>query len=122
MRHVGERVIGVAPWSSFRGKRGVVTQTEPFLMVRVDEDERPIRMGDGEVIAEQSEHLARACRLHAEALAVNRLRLARCTEAEADLARALDAALAAREELLESQDLVIETAVLVSRRREEGGQ
>lgn len=55
MRCVGERVIVIAPWSTFRGERGVVVQTRPHLMVRLDDDPRPLRMGDGEVIAEQSE-------------------------------------------------------------------
>lgn len=61
--------------------------------------------------------LERACRLYAEALAFNRARLALMAEAEDELARALDGVIAAREALLESQDLVVETALLVARRR-----
>lgn len=56
MRHLGERVIVVAPWSTLKGMRGVVTQTAPYVMVRLDgDDPRPVRVGEREVIAESSE-------------------------------------------------------------------
>lgn len=46
----GDRVLFIAPWSSFKGQRGKVTQTEPCLMVVFPDDPRPIRVGEREVI------------------------------------------------------------------------
>jgi hypothetical protein len=54
-RYVGEPVIVVATWSSFRGRKGVVTQVTPFVMVQLEGEAFPLRMGAGEVVAEQSE-------------------------------------------------------------------
>ncbi len=46
---VGQRVLFIARWSTFLGKRGHVSQTAP-LMVVMDDDPKPIRVGEREVI------------------------------------------------------------------------
>jgi hypothetical protein len=46
---IGQRVLFIAVWSSFRGKRGHVHATDP-LMVVMDDDPKPIRVGTREVI------------------------------------------------------------------------
>lgn len=51
VRRVDERVIVVAP--SFIGKRGVVTQVTPLLMVQIDGERLPLHFGEREVIAER---------------------------------------------------------------------
>lgn len=48
---VGAAVIVIAPWSSFRGQRGRVTQREP-LMVLLDGERQPMRFGAREVVQE----------------------------------------------------------------------
>lgn len=60
---VGDRVLVHEAWSSFQGQRGEVTQTKPFLMVLLDDESRPMRFGDSEVIAvdnESTRHVAGA--------------------------------------------------------------
>lgn len=58
---LGEPVIFVADWSSFVGKRGHVTQVHPFVMVVLDDDPRPIRVGEREVVpASETAHHAGA--------------------------------------------------------------
>lgn len=47
---VGDRVEVVASWSSFRGMRGRVTQTRPFLMVVFDDDPRAVRIEEPSVV------------------------------------------------------------------------
>jgi hypothetical protein len=53
MRSVGDRVIIVAP--SFKGLRGVVTDVNPILLVRIDGERLPLHFGEREVIDETSE-------------------------------------------------------------------
>ncbi len=53
----GDRVRVVAPWSSFKDQRGELVTTEPHVMVRIDGDSYPIRMGRGEVVREPEEVL-----------------------------------------------------------------
>ncbi len=57
-----QRIIVVAPWSSFRGQRGRVTPLAPYPMVVLDDDPRPIRVGANEVIpeAESARHIGGA--------------------------------------------------------------
>lgn len=51
----GDAVLVVAPWSSFHGMRGEVTQAEPHVMVLLDGETKPLRMGATEIIpAEES--------------------------------------------------------------------
>lgn len=60
---IGQRVLFIASWSSFKGKRGHVCQTEPVLMVVMDDDPKPIRVGEREVIPldfDSRRHLAGA--------------------------------------------------------------
>lgn len=53
----GDRVLVFAYWSSFYKMAGTVTQVAPYLMVRVDGDSYPIRMGDRECVRlEESRH------------------------------------------------------------------
>jgi len=49
---VGDRVVVTAQWSSFAGMRGVVTATSPHLMILIDRDKYPIRVGVKEVAPE----------------------------------------------------------------------
>jgi hypothetical protein len=51
---VGARVVFVAQWSSFCGMRGVVVETNPKLMVRIDGDRCAIRVGELEVVEEST--------------------------------------------------------------------
>jgi hypothetical protein len=53
---VGARVLVFAEWSSFRGMRGTVTQSAPFMMVLLDGERQPLRVGKSEVL-EESEPL-----------------------------------------------------------------
>lgn len=46
----GDRVRVTAAWSSFVGMTGVVTETRPHLMVRLDGDRYPIRVSDREIV------------------------------------------------------------------------
>jgi hypothetical protein len=46
---LGDVVRVVAEWSTFVGHRGVVTQTKPHLMVRLEGDTAAMRFGDREV-------------------------------------------------------------------------
>jgi hypothetical protein len=58
---VEQRVEVIASWSSFRGMRGTVTQTSPFLMVVMDDDPRPIRIEEASVVpVEDPQHIAGA--------------------------------------------------------------
>ncbi len=58
----GDRVLIFAQWSSFYRKHGTVTQTAPYLMVRVDDDTYPMRMGERECVRleESSRHIGGA--------------------------------------------------------------
>ena len=51
---VGDRVIVSAQWSSFYTMRGTVTQTAPHLMILIDRDTYPIRVGEREVTLEET--------------------------------------------------------------------
>ncbi len=51
----GDRVEVVASWSTFRGMRGRVDSVAPYLMVVLDDDPRPVRMGETEVMLVGSE-------------------------------------------------------------------
>ena len=44
----GDRVAITSDWSSFRGQRGTVIQTHPYITVQIDGDSTPIRIGDRE--------------------------------------------------------------------------
>ena len=46
---VGARVVVTARWSSFHTMKGRVTSTTPHLMILIDHDVHPIRVGDREV-------------------------------------------------------------------------
>ncbi len=48
------RIVVIARWSSFYGMHGKVTQTTPYLMVLIDGDTYPIRVGEREVIHEET--------------------------------------------------------------------
>lgn len=52
----GDRVEVTAQWSSFYRMRGRVTATVPHLMVLIDDDAYPIRVGEREVTRLESEH------------------------------------------------------------------
>lgn len=45
----GARIIVTAQWSSFYGMKGTVNATSPHLMITIDGDTYPIRMGAREV-------------------------------------------------------------------------
>ena len=47
---LGDPVLVVATWSSFRGKRGRVVQTHPYLMVVFPGDPRPMRIEEPSVV------------------------------------------------------------------------
>ncbi len=51
----GDRVVVTAQWSSFVGMRGLVVAVTPHLMVLIDGDAYPIRMGEREVTRERVE-------------------------------------------------------------------
>jgi hypothetical protein len=58
---VGEPVEFVARWSSFFGMRGRVVQVDPFPMITVGDDPRPIRVGAREVIpVDEPQHIGGA--------------------------------------------------------------
>ena len=58
---IGRRVEFVATWSSFVGMLGTIVQVRPHLMVRLDDDPRPIRVGDREVLLiEEPQHIGGA--------------------------------------------------------------
>lgn len=59
MIDLGARVEVIASWSSFRGMRGRVVQTDPFLMVVFDDDPRPMRIEEPTVIpvVESQQHM-----------------------------------------------------------------
>jgi len=46
---VGDRVLFTAMWSSFFGMKGRVEQLTPHIMVRIDGDSYPIRVGSREI-------------------------------------------------------------------------
>ena len=46
----GDRVVIFAHWSSFYRQQGTVNATTPHLMVTVDGDTYPMRMGERECI------------------------------------------------------------------------
>lgn len=56
--HVGDRVVVVAQWSEFRGKRARVTQLVPHCMVVVEGDRFPIRVGVVSLAFESDEVIA----------------------------------------------------------------
>ncbi len=49
----GDRVVVVAHWSTFRGMRGRVVATMPHLMILIDDDKYPIRVGTREVVVDE---------------------------------------------------------------------
>lgn len=46
---VGDRVVVVAMWSSFHTMKGRVTALTPHLMIIIDHDLHPIRVGEREI-------------------------------------------------------------------------
>ena len=52
---IGDRVVVVAEWSSFKGMRGTVRDVSPVLMVELDDDPRAVRMGEREVVVLSAE-------------------------------------------------------------------
>jgi hypothetical protein len=58
MIYVGDRVLVVAHWSSFRGMRGKVTQTTPYLMVRLDGDRYSMRIEEPSVVRDEPSTLS----------------------------------------------------------------
>ena len=57
---IGDRVQVVALWSSFHTMKGRITQLEPVLMIVIDHDKYPIRVGAQEIALVESE--AATCR------------------------------------------------------------
>lgn len=54
---VGQRVVVIASWSSFRGSYGEIRSVDP-LMVRIDGESHDMRFGDTEVVAvSETSHL-----------------------------------------------------------------
>ncbi len=51
----GDRVLVTAMWSTYVGMYGVVTATSPHLMIKLDGDRLPIRVGDREVSRSDAE-------------------------------------------------------------------
>lgn len=51
---VGDRIVVTALWSSFHTMKGAIVSMSPHLMVLIDHDMRPIRMGEREVALEES--------------------------------------------------------------------
>jgi hypothetical protein len=49
----GDRVIVTAQWSSFFGMKGAVAAVRPHLMILVDGDSYPIRVGPKEVTEDE---------------------------------------------------------------------
>jgi hypothetical protein len=49
---VGDRVSVNAHWSSFYGMRARVVETRPVLMILIDGDRLPIRVGEQEILEE----------------------------------------------------------------------
>lgn len=47
---INQRVRVVSEWSSFCGMTATVTATHPHLMITVDDDPRPIRVGANEIV------------------------------------------------------------------------
>ena len=50
---IGDPVRVTAAWSPFYGYRGTVTQVTPHLMIRIEGDSYPIRVGEREVVREE---------------------------------------------------------------------
>ena len=46
---LGTRVTVTAQWSSFRGMRGAVIAVHPHVMILIDGDKYPIRVGAKEI-------------------------------------------------------------------------
>lgn len=46
---VGDRIVVTAMWSCFHTMKGRVVQLEPHLMIIIDHDKYPIRVGVHEV-------------------------------------------------------------------------
>jgi hypothetical protein len=55
---VGSRVLITAGWSSFHHRRGVITQLDPYLMVLLDGEAKPLRMGVRELIVDPENNRA----------------------------------------------------------------
>lgn len=57
-----ERVLVVAPWSTYRGRAGRVTARRPGLMVLIDGERLPVAVRADEVVPEldDSRHVAGA--------------------------------------------------------------
>ncbi len=51
----GDRVRVTAAWSSFVGMAGVVKQVQPHLMILLDGDRMPIRVGEREIAFDSDE-------------------------------------------------------------------
>ena len=49
----GDRVVFTAQWSSFYGMRGAVAAVRPNMMVLLDGDSHPIRVGPKEVTSDE---------------------------------------------------------------------
>lgn len=49
----GCKVRIVAPWNTYFGLRGEVTQTSPFLMVKLHHERLPMRFDARDVITEE---------------------------------------------------------------------
>lgn len=52
---VGDRVVVTAMWSTFHTMKGRITQLEPHLMIIIDHDKYPIRVGAQEIALVESE-------------------------------------------------------------------
>lgn len=50
---VGDRVRVIAPWNTYVGLRGEVTQTTPYLMVRLFHERLPMRFDARDLITEE---------------------------------------------------------------------
>lgn len=50
---VGERVRFVAAWSSFYGMTGAIVQMQPHIMILIDRDKHPIRVGEREIAVDE---------------------------------------------------------------------
>ncbi len=48
----GDRVVVTAQWSSFFGMKGAVASVRPHLMILIDGDKFPIRVGAKEITPE----------------------------------------------------------------------
>lgn len=54
---VKDRVRVTAAWSSFYGMRGRVTQVEPHIMIIIEGDVQPIRVGEREIVLDEPDEI-----------------------------------------------------------------